>query len=231
MWRFKLNQHKSKIVLAFLFVILVIVLRYMGLGEHISLEKIKQNREYLIHFVSQNYTLSVCIYLLVFITASFLSIPITVMLNIAAGLFFGALPGALYANIGTTIGATCSFLLFRYLLGDFVKEKYSAKLKELNAHIEQYGYSYLLSLQLFPATPTFLINTLAGLTSVSLWTFIWTTSVGILPGSLVYTFAGHQLSKLESAKDVLSLPIILVLILLGLVSLLPIVLARFFNKK
>jgi len=225
------NTHKIKILIAIWLVLSVIILRYMGIGKYMSLENIKAHTEYIKNFIADNYVLSVIIYITILIAASFLSIPITVMLNLVAGFFFGVFAGALYANIGTVLGASLSFLTFRYLLGNFVREKYADKLKDFNAHIEKKGYSYLLALQFFPATPIMLINICAGLTSLRLWTFMWTTSVGILPGSLVYTFAGQELGRIESTKDILSWPIVFVLILLGLLSLLPILLQRWFDNK
>ena len=86
-------------------------------------------------------------------------------------------------------------------------------------------------MQILPATPTFLINALGGLTTVSLWTFIWTTSIGILPGSLVYTFAGQQLGKIESVKEILSWHLILVLILLSVLAILPAVIGKIMGNK
>jgi len=52
------------------------------------------------------------------------------------------------------------------------------------------GHLYLLTLRLMPVFPFFLINILTGLINIPLRTFIWTTSLGIIPGSLVYAFAG-----------------------------------------
>jgi uncharacterized membrane protein YdjX (TVP38/TMEM64 family) len=78
-------------------------------------------------------------------------------------------------------------------------------------------------LQLLPATPTFLINTLAGLTSISLWTFVWTTFVGIIPGSLLYTYAGQKLYTITSLWDIFSVPVILIFVLLALSALIPVI--------
>ncbi|MFC1842746.1 TVP38/TMEM64 family protein [Candidatus Dependentiae bacterium] len=225
------KSYTYKIIIACLLIFLVLLLRYTGIINYVSLETVKANKAYLVDLVAKQYVWFVFVYLALFIGASFLSIPITVILSIMAGFFFGVFTGALYVNIGTVLGSTLSFITFRYLLGGFVKEKYKDKLADFNAHIKKHGYSYLLSLQLFPATPSFLINTLSGLTQISLWTFIWTTSIGIIPGSLVYTFSGQELAKIESTRDLLSWPILVIFVLLALISLLPIFLNRFFNKK
>jgi uncharacterized membrane protein YdjX (TVP38/TMEM64 family) len=233
--KFKLSNYfknnKVKIFLLFALIILILILRKIGTEKYISFEKINLHKHYLTNFVSQHYFQAVLIYLLVFITAIILFIPITVILNLMAGFLFGIFWGTLYVNIGTVAGSTVVFLVFRYLFGDFIRKRYADKLKDFDEHIKKYGYSYLLSLQLFPATPVFLINIFSGLTKISLWTFVWTTSLGVLPGSFVYVFAGQELSKIESTKEIFSWPIILIFVLLALLSLLPVLLSRFFNNK
>jgi len=224
-------MRKSHVIIILLFLVVVIALQYVGIKDFLTLEKVKGQKHILKYFVEQNYLLAVLLFISFFTLASFLSIPITIILNLLAGFLFGALPAALYVNIGTTAGCTLSFLAFRYLLGFYVKERYGEKLKEFNVHIKKYGYSYLLSAQILPATPMFLINALGGVTSLSIWTFIWTTSIGILPGSLVYTFAGQQLGKIESAKEILSWQMIIVLIFLASLAILPAVISKMNCRK
>jgi len=230
MWNFNINAYKGRIAIAILLVVFVIILQFIGIKNHINIEMIKSNREYLKNFVEQHYALAVFIYLSFFTLASFLSIPVTIILNLVAGFFFGAFVGTIYINIGTTLGSTLSFLTFRYLLSDVVARTYVKQIKNLNAHIKKYGSHYLLSLQLMPATPSFLINTLAGVTSISLWTFVWTTSLGILPGSFIYAFAGQKLATIESVRDIFILPVFFVLVLLALLSVLPVAIKRLYKK-
>jgi len=221
---------KKRIIIIFLLIIAVFLIHHFWMGTFLTLEKIKAQKYLLKTFVTQNYLLSVSLYILFFTLASFLSLPITVVLNLLAGFLFGALVGALYVNIGTTVGSALSFLTYRYFLGSFVKNTYGDRLKHFDQHIKQYGYSYLLSLQILPATPTLFINVFSGLTSLRLYTFIWTTSIGIIPGSLIYTFAGQQFGAIESTKDILTGPAIIALILLSIVAILPTLIAKFIKK-
>jgi len=183
-------MRKSHVIIILLFLVVVIALQYVGIKDFLTLEKVKGQKHILKYFVEQNYLLAVLLFISFFTLASFLSIPITIILNLLAGFLFGALPAALYVNIGTTAGCTLSFLAFM-----------------------------------------FLINALGGVTSLSIWTFIWTTSIGILPGSLVYTFAGQQLGKIESAKEILSWQMIIVLIFLASLAILPAVISKMNCRK
>jgi len=103
----------------------------------------------------------------------------------------------------------------------WVQNKYPEKLTRFNHEVAQHGSRYLLTLRFIPLFPFFLINIFAGLTKIPVKTFIWTTSVGIFPGSLVYSFAGSQLTTLESVQDIFSYKTITAFCVLGLFVLAP----------
>src|SRR5262249_6745654 len=80
------------------------------------------------------------------------------------------------------------------------------------------GY-YLFTLRLVPAVPFFLINLGMGLTPLRTWTFFWVSLLGMLPGTFVYVNVGEQLGAVAEPRDVLSLPVLASLALLGVVPL------------
>jgi len=218
--------HKKHIFFLFL-AIIVAVFVWWASREYITFEQLKFHRVQLQMLVRDHYLFSVMTYLAIFSSAVIFFMPFTVILTIAGGFLFGIFTGALYANIGTTLGGIVVFLMIRYSLGAWLQKKYKKELVRFNRHIREDGIHYLLFLQLLPATPTFLINLLAGMTKMSLWTFIWTTSVGIFPGTLIYTFAGQQLSTIEQVEDIFSYNLLLLLILLSLLAILPIAIKRY----
>jgi uncharacterized membrane protein YdjX (TVP38/TMEM64 family) len=140
---------------------------------------------------------------------------------------FGTFLGAVYANIGATLGAIGAFLLVRYSFGAALQRKYAQQLVRFNKAMHEEGMSYLLSVHFIAVIPFFLVNILAGLTQVPLWTFIWTTSVGIFPGSLVYAFAGQQLNTIENVRDIFSLKLLLAFLLLAMLAALPILIKKY----
>ena len=217
-------SYKKRIWFGLIFFAGVLILHMLLSGRLISLQQIQEHRLYLENMVAQRYLFSVFAYLCLFVFSTVFGIPITVLLTVAAGYFFGPFAGIFYANIGATFGAVISFLVFRYVLGSFVQNRYAKQLKQFNQNIEANGANYLLTMQLLPVTPTFLINVFAGLTTISLWTFIWTTFVGILPGSLLYVLAGQKLAGMQTLNDLLSLPSIILLLILALFALSPAIL-------
>jgi len=56
------------------------------------------------------------------------------------------------------------------------------------------------------------------------------TSLGIIPGSFVFAFAGRQLGTINSLGEIASPPVLLAFTLLGLLALMPIAYRKFTNK-
>jgi len=216
-----MNYAKRFIIAGFILVAILMV-HFMGLRNYITLAQLKQYGTSLQELVHQYYWRAVLSYLFIFIGSTITGLPVTAVLTVAAGFLFGMFYGTLYVLIAATSGATLMFVTVRYLIGEWVQMRYARQLQDFNQEIEQHGARYLLALQVLPITPTFFINLFAGISSLSLWTFIWTTTVGIMPGTLVYTWAGKQLQTIESLQDVMSLSIIFILLMLVLLVLVPI---------
>lgn len=206
------------------------VIWYFGLHNYITLASLQENRAALEEAVQKNYLQSVAIFIAIYTAVITVMIPGVPPLTIIGGFLFGLLPGVLYSGIAAAIGATISFLVMRYVLSNVIRGKYAQKLDRFNEKILSQGAaSYLLTMQLIGVIPYFVINTLAALTTVSIFTFFWTTLVGSLPILFVYAFAGRQLYLVESADGVFSPRIIALLVVLALVAMLPL-LIKFFRK-
>jgi uncharacterized membrane protein YdjX (TVP38/TMEM64 family) len=129
--------------------------------------------------------------------------------------------------VGATIGAFLIFLAARYLMRDALMARYGDQLAKLNAELQRNGASYLLTLRFIPIFPFFLINLLAGLTPVSAFTYLWTTAIGIIPGSFVYALLGSSGATMDASKGAFSPQLIAGLVLLGIVSLIPVAIRKF----
>ncbi len=206
-------------------------IRHMGWHEMLTFDNLKANRNALLTFVQDNYIWSVVLFILIYLVSVAFSIPGATILTLAGGFVFGAVLGAVYVNIGATSGAIAVFLFARYLVGAKLQEKYADKLAKFNKELQENGYSYLLTLRFIPLFPFWMINLFAGLTSIPLRTYAWTTAVGIFPGSFVYTFMGSRLNDINSPKDLLSLEILLAFVLLGLFALTPTIIKKVRNRK
>ena len=222
---------RRRIFLVIILILSIVAVRYSGVGDYITLETIKAHKETLERIIQERYVMAVFAYILLYLGSVALSVPIAAILTISGGYFFGTMLGALYANIGATLGAVIAFLIVRYLAGDVVQRRYSNQLASFNAAFKRYGTSFLLSIHFIAIVPFFLVNILAAFTKISLWTFIWTTSLGIIPGSLVFAYAGQQLTTIESVQDIFTPHILLAFILLAVLALLPTIVSKLRYRK
>lgn len=207
--------------LAVLMAIFVIAWVYQAyeLGEWLSLEQLKSNRDALIHFYDQNKLLMAISFFAVYVAATAVSIPGAIILTLAGGAIFGFWVGLLLISFASSLGALLAFLVSRYLLQDLVQRKFSKSFESINAGIERDGVFYLLTLRLVPLFPFWLINLLMGLTQLRAVRFYAVSQVGMLPGTAVFVNAGTQLALINSLGDVLSAPLIGSLVLLGIFPL------------
>lgn len=214
----------------FTFILIVVgiifLVRYTDLWHHITIENIKENRCLLQQSIQDNYLFSVFAYILLYIFLTAIAFPAAIVLTIAGGFLFGTILGTVYTNIGATIGSSISFLIMRYFLGNFIQKRFGHTMKSFNREFKKYGYSYLLSIHFISVIPLSIVNIFASLANISFRTFFWTTSLGIIPGSLVYSFAGKQLGAIEQTKDLFSWKIILAFVGLAILSILPILIRR-----
>lgn len=222
---------QKKIIIILIIVGTIAAIKLSGVTDYLTFENLKTNKELLFEYVKENYFLSSIIFILIFIITVALSLPGGAALTLAGGFIFGTLAASLYVNISATIGATLAFLITRYLIGNWIQKRYGQKLKRLNEEISSHGPNYLLTLRFIPIFPFFLINLCAGLTRIPLKSFIWTTSLGILPGDIAYCFAGSQLGSVRSTKDIFSKNILIAFLLLAAFSIVPVVYNKIRRKK
>lgn len=223
--------YKRRFIILAILILIVFIVHYLGLPKYISLENIKKNRLLLEGYIKNNYLEAVLAYIGIFIFLASFALPLSFIMTMAGGFLFGTLYGALYANIGATIGSSIAFLIIRYFIGNWIHDRFGKKLKTFNREFKKHGSNYLLSIHFVSVVPLFLVNIFAGLANVSFWTFFWTTAVGIFPGVLVYSFAGRQITTINSLKDIFSWHILLAFLGLFILAVLPIVFRKRKKKK
>lgn len=119
-------------------------------------------------------------------------------------------------SFASSLGATLAFLTARYLLRDWVHDRFGDRLRAIDDGIARDGAFFLFTLRLIPVVPFFAVNLLMGLTPIRTLTFYLVSQVGMLAGTSVYVNAGTRLGELESLTGIVSAPILLSFALLGL---------------
>ena len=140
-------------------------------------------------------------------------------MTLIGGALFGLVTGTILVSLCSTTGATLAFLVARFLLRDSIQNKFGDRLEAINRGIEKEGMFYLFTMRLIPAIPFFVINLVMGLTPIRTLPFFFVSQLGMFPGTIVYVNAGTQLAQLDSLAGILSLPLILSFVLLGIFPL------------
>ena len=191
----------------------------LDLGRYLSLEYIKTQQAALEQWRAGQPLLAALLFFLIYVAVTGLSLPGAAVMTLAAGAVFGLLWGTVLVSFASSIGATLAFLASRFLLRDWVRQRFGQRLRAINTGVEKEGGFYLFTLRLVPVFPFFMINLLLGLTAMRSATFYWVSQVGMLAGTLVYVNAGTQLAGIDSLRGILSPALIGSFALLGVFPL------------
>ena len=223
-----MNKKVLKIfIFVLIFLIFFIMLKFSGLDSYLTLDSLKENQKKLQEFYSHSPLTTVLVFSLIYIISVAISFPGASILSLAAGGLFGFWNGLIIVSLSSTIGATIAFLVSRFLFKDFLQNRFNEKFIKINAGMKEKGNMYLFTLRLIPVIPFFLINILMGLTSIKIISYFWISLLGMLPGTVIYINAGTELAKIQSTKDIFSVPILISLTLLGIF---PMIISKLFNR-
>ena len=179
----------------------LVVAWQIGLIDFLSFDTFHTHRTILQSWVNKQGILAVAIYVFLYTIAVTFSIPAGTVLTVIAGFLFGPFVGAIAVALGATVGATALFLIARTATGDILRKKALPFLDHIRAGFQANAISYLLVLRLLPTFPFWLVNIVPALIGVKLWTYIWTTLVGILPATFAFTLFGQGLDNIFKACD------------------------------
>ncbi len=137
--------------------------------------------------------------ILVYILATVLFIPGS-LLTLGAGAIFGVVAGSIYVSIGSVAGATCAFLVGRYLARGWVSKKIAGnkKFNAIDEAVAQEGWKIVGLTRLSPIFPFNLLNYSFGLTKVSLRDYVIASWIGMIPGTLMYVYIGSLAGELAT---------------------------------
>ncbi len=119
------------------------------------------------------------------------------LIAFANGMVYGPFWGTVITWIGAMLGALVAFALAR-IAGRPLVERFveSRHLEGLDRRIAAGSVPVLLLVRLLPLVSFNFVNYGAGLTRVPLWTFLWTTGVGILPPIFAMVVMGGHLEHI-----------------------------------
>ena len=221
-------------------ILVVAVVGAFTLGDFLSFETLRDNRQALLAFRDANYLATVLVFMLVYVLIVAFSLPGATLATLTGGFLFGTWIGAALNVTSATIGAIAIFLAAKMGLGERLAarmETGTGTIKRIKDGIDENQWSMLFLIRLVPAVPFFVANILPALVGVSLFRFAVSTFLGIIPGGVVYTSVGAGLGDVFARGETPDLGILfepyVIGPILGLCALaaLPIVLKALRGKK
>lgn len=127
------------------------------------------------------------------------------------GMLFGTVLGSAITWIGAMVGAIASFELSRrYGRPLAVRVLPPTALARVDRFVQTANWPALLIARLIPAIAFTALNWGVGLTLCKRPTFIWTTAVGIVPGTVLFVASGHGLARLYVDHPILTALLVIV---------------------
>lgn len=207
------------------------------LGDRISFEALERNREALLAWRDANYALAALGFVAAYAVAVAFSIPGAIWFTLAGGFLFGALAGAALVVVAATLGATAIFMAAKTGLGDALRARAGGWLKRVEDGFQENEVSFMLVMRLAPVVPFFVANLAPAFLGVRPFTFVWTTFVGIIPGTAVYASVGAGLGAVfaQGGRPDLGIifewPVLGPLLGLAALALLPVALKAVRNRR
>ncbi len=214
-----MNSKFSKIMILLTIAALVIIFFAFDLGQYLTFDYLKSRQLALETYHADHQFMTMAVYMAIYILVAALSLPGAAVMTLAGGAIFGLWIGLLLVSFASSIGATLAFLVARFLLKDYVQDKFGDRLNAINEGIAKDGAFYLFTLRLVPVFPFFVINLVMGLTPIRVGIFYIVSQIGMLAGTFVFVNAGTQLAKIDSLSGILSPGLIFSFVLLGIFPL------------
>jgi pyruvate/2-oxoglutarate dehydrogenase complex dihydrolipoamide dehydrogenase (E3) component/uncharacterized membrane protein YdjX (TVP38/TMEM64 family) len=205
---------KSRFALVAVLTAVIVAFFAFDLHRYFTFEFFRSQQAAIDAFYRANPLQAAAVYFAAYVVVTGLSLPGAALLTLVGGAIFGLLWGTVIVSFASTIGATLAFLASRFLLRDWVQQKFGDKLKPINDGVAREGAFYLFALRLVPAFPFVAINLVMGLTRIRTWTYLWVSQVGMLAGTIAYVYAGTQLGEFK-----LSIGLLVAFTILGLFPL------------
>lgn len=207
-----------------------------GAYHYFSFEMLKMKHHLFKEYVNQHPLTAPLLFIGIYIFSTALSIPGGLFLSLLGGFLFPQPWSTLLVVFGATIGALLLFLAAKTALGDLLKKKAGPFLLKMEKGFNENATNYMLFLRFVPLFPFWLVNLAPAFLGVPLWTYTWTTFLGIIPGAFVFTQAGRGLATILeqamfSVSAIFNFQLKIALVCLGVFALSPILIKKWIAKR
>jgi uncharacterized membrane protein YdjX (TVP38/TMEM64 family) len=207
-----MNRNAKPLVLVVALIVFAAAVYFLPVREGLSLG---------LGWIESHRAIAWIVYIAAYIVASVLLFPGSII-TLAAGFIFGLPIGVAIVSAGSVLGGTCSFVLGRQFMREWVKGKISRlpRFSALDRATRTDGFTIVLLARLSPLFPFNLLNYGLGITGVKLRDFFFASWIGMLPGTILYVYIGTLANDLTfiMSGEIESGPAGTVLLVAGLIA-------------
>ncbi len=131
---------------------------------------------------------------------------------LVAGINLGALWGAIVATIAATLGCMLTLIVARYILSDKITQKYPKQLNKLSEFLKKQTFLKAIVIRLLPLGSNFLTNIIAGVSKVSMKSYVGGSFVGFIPQMAIFALAGSGI-RLGEKNELLASALLFIIAL------------------
>eukprot|EP00933_Yihiella_yeosuensis_P013144 TRINITY_DN12315_c1_g3_i1.p1 TRINITY_DN12315_c1_g3~~TRINITY_DN12315_c1_g3_i1.p1 ORF type:complete len:257 (-),score=34.12 TRINITY_DN12315_c1_g3_i1:225-995(-) len=172
---------------------------YIRFHHFLTISSLRKNHSTIVEMVDAHPILAPACYIGSLVCVIGLTCPGATMLSFVGGVLFKQPYASFYAYTGYIVGATISYFVTTFVLGDFMRRRLAEKstlFTKFEKNVRRNAFAYLVAARYTMVFPFFFVNAAAALVGVDVRTFMAATSVSCIPGSVIYTTAGGALVNL-----------------------------------
>lgn len=176
-----------KSIIKIIFLVIVVVCIFIS----IKYFNVQSELRKILLWIQNSGWIGIAVYIGIYIIACIFFIPGS-LLTLGAGAVFGVVQGSIFTSIASTLGATVSFLVGRYLARDWINKKIqnNKKFSKVDEAVGKEGWKIVILTRLSPIFPFNLLNYAYGLTKVALKNYFFASWIGMMPGTIMYVYIG-----------------------------------------
>lgn len=186
-------------------------------------------------YYNTNYLYILTLFSSIYIFKQMFCIPGSLILNVMAGSLFGSSIGLLLVCTLSSLGVAACYLLSKIcdiesLIVNYFPSRlaaYKISLENLVQKNKDQLWYLLLVLRIIPITPNWLLNLIAPIAKIPLWTLMYTTFFGLMPYNCICCQSGQTLSSISSMDEIFSLKITMQLMFIAVAIVIIKVVSKF----
>mgnify|MGYP001106545549 FL=1 len=182
-------------------------------------------------YIQNYYYLSLFIFFLFLLIYFSFSLPGGPIILLASGFFFGFLIGFIINIVSIVLGSLIFFIVSKFLFKNLLKNYYEIYSLKLTNIIKKSSYEYLILLRLIVGAPLFIQNLCLSILNISKVKFIISSSIGLSPFMVLFSYLGNQLSDLIQVKKFNLIEVFTFELLIIFLILISVILLRIFYKN